>query len=72
MKFELKRVRKYCEKSRNNLLTFANLLSFHDSVLEDTQSKTLTALNTKHLQLTLSRTTNFRIFQSERLRKRKF
>ena len=42
----------FCEKSRNYSSTFADLLSFHDSVSEDTQSKTLTALNAKHLQLT--------------------
>ena len=51
MKLELKTVRKYCDKSRNHSLTFADLLSFHDSVSEDTQSKTVTALNAKHLQL---------------------
>ena len=49
MKLEFK---KYCEKSRNYSLTYADLLSFHDSVSEETQRKTLTALNAKHLQLT--------------------
>ena len=39
-------------KSELKELTFAELLSFHDNVSEDTQSKTLTALNAKHLQLT--------------------
>ena len=52
MKFEVKRVRKYCQKSRNCSLTVADLLSFHDSVSENTQNRTPTALNAKHLQLT--------------------
>ena len=53
MKFGLKELES-SEKSRNNSLTlnFADLLSFPDSLSEDTQSKTLTTLNAKHLQLT--------------------
>ena len=50
MKFELED-RKYREKSTNCWLPFADLLSLHDSVSEDTQSKTLTSHNAKHLQL---------------------
>ena len=44
MKFELKELESTVRK--------ADLLSFHDSVSEDTESKTVTALNVKHLQLT--------------------
>ena len=48
MKFELED-RKYREKSTNCWLPFADLLSLHDSVSEDTQSKTLTSHNAKQL-----------------------
>ena len=52
MKFKLKELEITVRKAESTTLTLADLLSFHDSVSEDTQSKTLTALNAKHLQLT--------------------
>ena len=53
MKFELKELERTVRKSEITRYNFSDLLSFHDRVSEDTQSKTLTALNAKHHQLTL-------------------